>query len=481
MVNNLIVHDIKINEKAIEELLKDCPDIIRSTITLSDETKVYYIFTDGLVDTEIMYRSIFLKFPQLRLSDFIDSISFFNSIKIYSIEDAINNALDGNFVFFVDSLDFAFSIPITKHPQRNITEPQVEKNLKGPHDGFVESLNINMALLRQKIKNKNLKFKTCTLGSISNQKVAIAYMEGIANKELLETLYNKVSQVSFDSLIGVGYIQQQVSDFKYSIFPTMQATERPDKVIASLMEGKLVILLESTPVTLISPVSFFSFFQALDDYNTTWLLGSFSRIMRFVAAILAVMLPPAYIALTSFHYYMIPLSLLIPFAESRSRVPFPPIIEALIMEVVIEFIRESAIRLPSYIGITIGVTGGIILGQATVQAGIVSNVFLIVIGVTALASYVTPSHDMAIAIRVLRITFMFFTALFGIVGIVICSCMTFARLLTLQSLDQPYLQPLAPFKFMDLKDTILRLPINFLTKRPDIAKPVTNDRGKKNG
>ncbi len=477
----LVDSDMNSNKKLLESFFADCPDIIIKDFNLKDDSKILYVYADGLVDTELLFKTMYDNLLQLKHIDFKDNPNpVYNTKKFNDMETVISDVLSGNVVFFPEGLNWAYSLPITHTEKRNIMEPEVEKNLKGAHDGFIESLAVNMALLRQKIKNTSLKFKTCQVGSVTHQKLSIAYMEGIADTQLLNELYSRVSNVNFDAFIGIGYVQQQISDFKYSIFPQMLTTERPDKAVASLMEGRFVILLDGTPVALIAPVNIFSFFQAPDDYNTSWILGSFTRTVRYLAAFLAVMLPPSYIALTSFHYFMIPLSLLVPFAESRSRVPFTPVVEALIMEIVIEFIRESAIRLPSYIGITIGVTGGIILGQATVQAGIVSNIFLIVIGITALASYVTPSHDMVIAIRFLRIPFMLFSSLFGIIGIVFCSTMTFARLLTLESLGQPYLQPLTPFKFNDLKDAVIRAPFTFLTKLPDNAKPIKKFRGESN-
>jgi len=477
-----IVSDIAINIKNIDYAFIDCPDIIKNSLYLKDNIKVYYIYVDGLVDTEILYKNFFSSIILLEQKDFNNNNSYpvYYSEKLASINPIITAVLNGNVVFLVNGVEYALSLPITKFDKREIREPEVEKNLRGSHEGFIEPLSVNKSILRRKIKNSNLKFKTCKIGSVTNQELSIAYINGIANNDLLNKLYNKISAVNFDGIIGSGYIQQIISDFKYSIFPLYQTTERPDKAVAALMEGRFVIMLDGTPVVLIAPISFFTFFQAVDDYNTHWILGSFTRITRYFAALLAILLPPIYIALASFHYYMVPLALLIPFAESRAKVPFPPIIEALIMETIIELLRESAIRLPSYIGITVGVTGGIILGQATVQAGIVSNIFLIIIGFTALASYVAPSHDMGIAIRFTRVIFMLFSSFLGIIGIVFCSTFLIAHLVTIESLGQPYFQPLSPFKFNDLKDTIIRAPFEYLKKRPNLAKPLKMNRGKDN-
>jgi len=476
-----IVSDIDLNIKNIDYAFIDCPDIIKNSLYLKDNTKVYYMYVDNLIDTEILYRNFFSSIILLEHKDFANnSYPVYYSDKMKNINSIVTAVLNGNVVFIVNGFEYALSLPITKFDKREIREPDVEKNLRGSHEGFIEPLSVNKSILRRKIKNSNLKFKTCKVGTITNQEISIVYINGIANNDLLNKLYNKISAVNFDGIIGSGYIQQIISDFKYSFFPLYQATERPDIAVAALMEGQFVIIVDGTPVVLIAPVSFSAFFQAVDDYNTHWILGSFTRMTRYFGAFLAIYLSPIYIAMASFHYYMVPLDLLIPFAESRARVPFPPIMEALIMEAIIEFLRESAIRLPSYIGITVGVTGGIILGQATVQAGIVSNIFLIFVGVTALASYVAPSHDMGIAIKFIRIIFMLFSSFFGIIGIVFCSTFLLAHLVTIESLGQPYFQPFSPFKFNDLKDSVIRAPFKYLKKRPSIAKPLKINRGKNN-
>ncbi|MGE5627708.1 MAG: spore germination protein [Solirubrobacterales bacterium] len=481
MENNSALPGIDEIQEHMEILFKDCPDIIRNNMYLKDNTKVYYAYVDGLVDTQIMYKNTFSRFSELTIDDLSNSSNpLFNSKKIYDMDSAATKILEGNLVIFVNRLRYALYLPITKFFKRDIQEPEIEKNIKGAHDGFVESLSINTALLREKIINSSLKFKTLNIGSVTHQRVIIAYIDGIANSDLLNTLYNKISSLDYDGFIGSCYIQQMIS-VKYTYFPTIYPTERPDKAVAALMEGRFVVLVDGNPVALIAPVNFFSFFQAPDDYNINWVLGSFTRLIRYLATALALMLPPAYIALASFHYYMIPLPLLIPFAESRAKVPFPPIIEALIMEIVIDLIRESSVRLPSYVGITIGVSGGIILGQATVQAGIVSNIFLIVIGVTVLASYAIPSHDMILALRFTRIIFMILSGFLGIFGIVICASMLLAHFVTLESIGHPYLRPVTPFNARDLKDTLLRLPFNFLKRLPEDGNPLINIRGNNHG
>jgi spore germination protein len=223
-----------------------------------------------------------------------------------------------------------------------------------------------------------------------------------------------------------------------------------------------------------------SFFQALDDYSTLWIHGSYLRMLRFLAVVVAILLPALYIAVTTFHYHAVPLNLLVPLAESRARVPFPPIVEVLILEATVEMLREASVRLPTYIGTAISVVAGLIIGEAAVQAGIVSDLLIVIVAATAIASYVIPSYDMSMAIRILRFCFIITSAIFGIIGIVMCTALTIAHLLTIESLGQPYFQPIASFTKEDLKDTFLRMPIKNMLKRERTTRANNKIRGRKN-
>ncbi|WP_411680506.1 spore germination protein [Clostridium thailandense] len=474
------------NINKLKTKLNDCPDVIWKRIYLNNNKEGYFIYIEGLVDVNLTQRDfinpiILMKYEEILNQKNIENIPASNIYFVYDLNEILQNIVSGITVFILDGMDYAVCCESRKFEKRSVDEPETEKNVKGPHEGFIEDLKVNMSILRKRIRNNNLKFKTLKLGTTTHQNAVIAYIEDIANPKLIDNLYNKMNAIDYDGLLATGYIQQLITDFKKSPFPQYQATERPDRAIAALMEGRLVILLDITPVALIVPVNFFAFFTAFDDYSINWLFGSFLGLLRFFALIIAIFLPGLYIAITTFHYYMIPLNLLVPLAESRSRVFLPPILEALVMEITIEFLREAAIRLPTYVGSSIGIVGGIVIGQAAVQAGIVSDLLIIIVSVTAIASFVQPTYDMSLAIRFIRFIIMIFSSIFGIVGIVICGAMIIAHLVVLESLGQPYFQPIIPLKMKDLKDTIIRAPLNLLKKRPEIAKPLDKRRGKNNG
>ena len=475
----------KINLKVIDEKLLDCPDIIRKKVHIDGKYEAYFIYIGKFVEKNLIQRDFIRPIVSMSFEELSNRINILNlpclqTNLLYDSESIVEDIMSGKSVFICDALPFAASCTVLDIEKRSIEEPVTEKNIRGPHEGFVEVLDTNLAILRRKIKNNRLKFRTVTLGVQTNQKVAVAYIEGIVNMDIVDSLLNKIRKINIDGLPAIGYVEQSINTHPYSLFPQFLSTERPDRAMAALLEGGIVILQDGTPVVLITPISFISFFQALDDFSTSWIHGSFLRIVRITAALIAVTLPSLYIAITSFHYYVVPLNLLIPLAESRSRVPFPPIIEVLILEAIVEMIREAAVRLPTYIATAISVFASLVIGQAAVEAGIVSNVLIVIVAASAVASYVIPSFDMAMAVRILRFGYTLAASVFGIIGIVICVGLTLVHLTSMESLGQPYFQPFAPLVIKDLKDTVLRLPLNVMGKRPTITKTKSKTRGRNN-
>lgn len=474
----------KIDLKFIQERLKDCPDIIQRKVYINDKYEAYFIYIDTIVDKDIIQRDfirpiVSMNFKQLSNGIDIQNIPCSETALLYDSNTIMDSIIGGNTIFICERLKFAVSCKNFGFEKREIEEPITEKNIRGPHEGFIEVLDTNLSMLRRRIKNSNLKFKTTTVGTQTKQRIVISYIEGIANIEIVNSLFDKINQIQMDGLLAIGYVEQAIITHPYSLFPQFLSTERPDRAEAALLEGRIVVLLEGTPVVIVAPINFISFFQALDDYSTSWIHGSFLRLVRILALLVAVTLPSLYVAITTFHYYAVPLNLLIPLAESRSRVPFPPIIEVLILEAIVEMIREASVRLPTYIGTSISVFAGLVIGQAAVQAGIVSDVLIVIVATTAVASYVIPSFDMALAIRILRFVFILAASAFGIIGIVICTGFTLVHLSRMESLGQPYFSPYAPMTIKDFKDTMLRLPIKTMRKRPSITKTKNKVRGKK--
>lgn len=474
-----------ITMNSIDQALTDCPDIVRKNIYIENQYEAFFLFISGLSNLDIVQRDFIaplssMSLEQLSNENNIHNLPCSEIVILYDLNTLLDNILAGNSVFICEQLPYAVACTLTDFEKRSIEEPETEKNIRGPHEGFVESLDTNLSILRRKIRNNKLKFKTVTLGAQTRQKIVVAYIDGISNMDIVNGIFDKIGKINIDGLSNIGYIEQSVSAHPNSVFPQFLSTERPDKSMAALLEGRIVILEDGTPRVLIAPVNFMAFFQALDDYSSLWIHGSFSRLIRIVAFLIAILFPSVYISIISFHYYAVPLDLLIPLAESRSRVPFPPIVEALILEFTIEMVREASIRLPTYVGTTISVVAGLIIGQAAVEAGIVSNLLIIIVAATAIASYVIPSQDMSLGIRILRFVYMIAASIFGIIGIVVTVALTIGHLITIESLGQPYFQPFSPLDTNDLKDSVVRLPLKMMRKRPNMTKTKNKTRGGKN-
>lgn len=344
--------------------------------------------------------------------------------------------------------------------ERNIEEPPAEMVVQGSHEGFVENMKTNLGLLRKKIENKDLCVKYYQLGKKTKTNAAIVYMNDLASDEIIKEVEHRLESIDVDILISPAFIQELIEDVSLSPFPQLLNTERPDRVVANLLERRIALLANGSSTVLLFPVTFFTFFQSPGDYSSRWMTGSYIRLLRFISFLLAIMLPSFYISVSSFHFEMIPQELVLPLKSSVDGIPYPPIVEALFMVITVELIREAGIRLPSPVGQTIGIVGGLVIGNAVVEAGLISNIMIIIIALTAIASFVVPSNEMSTAIRVLTFPLMLMASMFGFVGIVFILIMLLIHLCSLDSFGSPYLLPLAPFKWNVLKDTFIRLPMS---------------------
>lgn len=480
-----ITGSLKESLDILKKQFKDCDDIVLHDLTTEEGVSACLIYVEGLIDNALVQRDVLpvlLNLKRKQLDD-LEEMNLFPTINVkreYILEKIIDRVLKAFTVILIDGLKYALCFSIRNDDTSEYEEPEVEKIIKGPHDGFVEYIAKNITLIRRKISSAELKVKYYTLGKRSKAEAAILYIEDIANPEIVNQIKERIKNIEIDFVNGAGVVDQLTSDSPYSLFPQYHATERADKAVASLMEGRVVIIIDNTPVVLIVPVDYFQFFQTPEDYNISFVFASFLRLLRFAGSAIAILLPALYIALLTYHYQAVPLNLLVPLAESRARVPFPPIIEALIMELGLEVLREASIRLPTGLGPAVGIVGGLALGQTAVQAGLVSNVMVVVVGMTAIATFVVPQQDMGFFFRISRFIAMINAAVFGAVGIMVFSLFILAHLVTLESCGQPYFQPVAPFRLKDMKDTIIRVPMRKDHTRPEVAQPGDKTRGRGN-
>jgi spore germination protein len=314
--------------------------------------------------------------------------------------------------------------------------------------------------------------RTIQLGRRSKTDIAYVYIKGITDPDLIEEVEERLNEIDIDQILSSGHLEQLIQDNTYSPLPQIQSTERPDKAVANLMEGRVAILVDNSPFALLTPSTFAQFFQSPEDYNERWFVASFIRILRWFASFLAVFTPAVYIAVVTYDSGLIPTRLALSIAASRAGVPFPSLIEALLMESTIELLRESGARLPSAIGQTIGIVGGIIIGDAAVKAGITSPIMVIIVAVTAIASFVIPSYSAAIGIRLIRFPLMILAGFLGLYGVMIGFIALNIHMVSLKSFGIGYMSPQAPVIFQDMKDLIIRVPAKKMRKRPVQAYPI---------
>ncbi len=349
---------------------------------------------------------------------------------------------------------------------RSVSLPEVEFSVIGPKESFVESIDQNLNLIRKRVPVKELIIEKQKVGSLSKTQVAILYIDGITNPENVNTVRQRIKEIEFDEITDSSYIVQIISDNQNSPFPQLLDTERPDRISAILAEGKVAILVDGSPHALIGPTTLVEFFSSFEDYYLNWILSSFFRLIRLFAVVFSILVTPIYVATLSYHYELIPQDLMGTLVASRRAIPFPPILEALFLELTIELLREAGARLPTKVGQTIGIVGGIVIGTASVEAGLTSNILLIFIALAALASFTTPVYRIGNTIRLLRFPFLLFAELWGLLGILVCFSFLITHLIRLTSLGRPYLEPLYPPRSMDLKDAFIRLSFDKQRKRP---------------
>lgn len=361
-------------------------------------------------------------------------------------------------------------------PARGVSQPDTEGTIRGPKDAFTETLRVNTALLRRKCKDPNMVIKTIQLGRRSKTDVSYIYIKGITNPELIKEVEKRLNQIDVDEIMETGQIEQWIQDNYLSPFPQVQITERPDVTMSNIMEGRVAILVDHSPFALIVPSGLYQFIQSPEDYYDRWIIGSFLRTIRWAASLLAAFVPSLYIAVVTYHPGFLPTPLALAVAANRMQIPFPVFIEVFLMEITIELLRESGARLPKAIGQTIGIIGGIIIGDAAIRAGITSPSMVLLVAITAIASFIIPTYSAAIALRLIRFPLMILAATLGLYGVALGFILINIHLANLKSFGFDYMTPQSPFVPQDTRDWIMRLPRHLLWRRPISINPIDIDR-----
>ncbi len=380
--------------------------------------------------------------------------------------EMIHGIFDGMAVIIFAHIQEAVIIDIHGGPVRSPEEPPGEKSIQGPREGFIEILDINLALVRRRLRNPRLVVKRTVVGRRTRTPVAVLYIDDIADQDLVEEVNHRLDQIDTDMILDATTLIQYIEDNPFSPFPQIWLSERPDKVIAELMEGRIAVMVDGSPTVFFMPTLFVEFFQASEDYYERTYAGSFLRFLRYLAFFLAVSLPALYIALASFDPELLPTNLVISLGQSRKEVPFPVFIEILIQIFIIELIIEAGLRLPGQVGQTAGVVAGIIMGQASISAKLASPAVIIIIAIATICTFTLPSGRLVQSIRILRLPLMIITAIFGLYGFSLGWVFILAHLASLESLGIPYFAPFAPLHPADLNDSFYRIWLWKMDQRP---------------
>ncbi|CAI6058987.1 spore germination protein [Cohnella sp. JJ-181] len=450
----------------LDERLRDRPDVVSQRIEQGKFVCTVYYMLDA-INTESL--QMYVLRPLLapyhgsdeeRLQDILDRRSFFPAT--YTLqpkpEAVMDGLLNGQAVLCIDGQAAGLLFSFQQKAMRSVSVPESEKTIRGPKESFVEDIWTNLSLVRQRVKSDRLVVEAFVIGTDSRTDVMLLYMQGTADDELVKTVRTKLQAIRTASIPDSSYLEESLDERLVSPFPKMLNTERPDVIASSLFEGKIALLTDGSPSNLVAPATLLSFMQSSEDYYQRYFYSSWVRIMRYVFFGLSLVLPSAYVAITTFHPEMMPYNLLISVASSRDIVPFPAILEALIMEVTFEVMREAGQRIPSVIGQTISIVGAIVIGDAAVQAGIVSAPMVIIVALTGISSFIVPHFSMTLTVRFLRFMLLFVSAIFGLLGLIVGVFFVYIHLLSMDSFGTPYLSPFIPFKADQMKDAAGRFP-----------------------
>ncbi|WP_371916008.1 spore germination protein [Paenibacillus sp. P3E] len=465
---------------SIKQAIGENSDVhFREFMVYGFNVRAVLIFIDGMQDEEVINKQVLQVLMQdlkvdseaITLSSIKEKILPLTELsEINELEKLQEKILFGYTALIIEGMSTALLVGLPSGSKRAITEPVSEGLLRGPRISFSEVLSENTSMLRRQGLNKNLEMKLYEVGTRIKRKLVIAYINDIVNPELLQEVKDRISKIDMDFIAESGYVEQLIEDNYMSPFQQTQNTERPDRVINSLLEGRIAILLDGTPFALIVPVTFSMLLQSPEDYYERWLPGTMYRILRFFTAFLALLSPALYISFISFHPGLIPTQLAITIIQTRQGVPFPSVIEVMILEVSIEILREAGIRLPKPIGPAMGIVGGLIIGDAAVAAGIVSPFLVIVVAVTAISSFSVPMYSTGITLRILRFAGMLFASVLGMFGTILFFLLIIIHLSKLKSFGVPYVTPFAPIRFSDWKDLYVRAPLSLMKRRPEMMK-----------
>lgn len=454
--------------QVVEQILKEKLNHSGDLIIRPVHSDMLLCYLSDLANTEMIESNILLFLEHSDLQNIEPTalmqmlpVTQMNAVE--SLDQAVISLLDGWTYIHLCNQDAGIAANLSQKPERQPSIAEIETHILGPLIAFTESSDTNLGILRTNIADPGLCNEQMEVGRKTRTKINIVYMKDTVQEQYLDVIRSRIGQVQTDAVISSSILMQMIQDNKYTIFPQMILTERPDRSELALLGGKILILVNGSPEVIICPASFSDFFLSIEDNYSGWLLGDFVRLLHFIGVSMSILLTATYVAALTFHYEVIPSALLVPLIQSRSKVPFPPLIETLILEVTMEFLREAGARLPSKVGQTMGIVGGIVIGQAAVQAGFTSNILIMLVALAALGSFTTPIYMMSGSIRLIRFPIIILAGLWGGIGIIFVVALLIIHLLRQTSLGKPYLYPIFPIRMKELISQVLISPKTQIT------------------
>ncbi|PKM77516.1 MAG: spore germination protein [Firmicutes bacterium HGW-Firmicutes-15] len=475
IVQQVLSTNLQENLDKLKFLVQGCSDVVIKDFKFGHNPTVrgIIVYFDGLVDKSIIELNL-LKPLMLEMDMSNQQIDFKERDIIATLQEKIlsiaelktldnlqelcHHISSGDTVLLVDGYALGLVASTRSWQGRPIQTPENEVVIFGPKEGFCETLRFNTALLRRRIKSTNFKIESMVIGRITKTDVVLCYIDQLAPPELIKEVKARLEKIDIDGVLDTSYLIEFIADDRNTMFTQAMHTEKPDRVCGNLLEGRLCIMVDGSPMALILPISFPQYWTSSEDYSVHYVPASLFRILRFMAFWVALLLPSIYVAIITYHHEMIPTPLLLTIAATRQGVPFPAFIEALVMDVTFELLREAGLRLPRAVGPAVSIVGALIIGDAAVKAGLVSTPMVVIIAFTGIASFVSPSYNAAIIIRIARFGFLIIAGVLGFLGIMVGLVLMITRMASLSSFGLPYLSPLAPFNLKQITDVLVRRP-----------------------
>jgi spore germination protein len=463
-----ISKDIDENFRVLNQVFANCFDIVFRKINVQGQFKILIVYLNGMVDARAVEQNVLKpllyqgspqglgKIESIAQAFEQELFSFLRADQVSSTDELVSRILKGNVAILVDQENKALIANLTKFDKRAVTEPVSETVLRGPRDGFNESIETNAMLLRRRIVSPSLKMESLKIGELSQTSVVLTYIEELAESSVIEEVKKRLDHIDMKAVVDAGYLEEFIQDSPLSPFPQVLNTERPDVATSYLLEGKVIILTDGSPTALILPVTLWAGMQSPDDYYHRFLYTLIRKSVRYLMAFFALTTPALYIAFTTYNSELVPIDLMTSIAAARETAPFPTFIEVIVMEFIFEGLQEAGIRLPGQLGPIVSIVGALIVGQAAVQAGIISAPIIIVVAMTGIAAYAIPRYNLGTAFRILRYLLIILAGLFGTYGVSIGLIAILIHILTLESVGLPYFAPISPLSVKHLKDTLFR-------------------------